>query len=189
MKLTVTQRGEKKKSEIKEIRRLGNIPAIVYSKARPCETIIIDGTEFGAILREMKPGCLSTTVFSLKDGKKERKAVIKDIQYNITNYRVTHIDFEELVEDVLIQVKIPISLTGVMECEGVKLGGFLRQVIRYVKVECLPHHIPQEFFVDVADLGIKQTRRLSDIALPKGVKPIARLEEVVVVVAKGKAAT
>ncbi len=45
-----------------------------------------------------------------------------------------------------------------------------------------------EFQVDVRDLGIKQSRNLSDIAIPQGVKPLAKMDEVVVVVSK-RAAT
>jgi ribosomal protein L25 (general stress protein Ctc) len=62
MKLTVTKREGKSKSAVKQIRRDGNVPAILYSAGKPCETIVVDGTEFGAVLREMKPGRLSTTI-------------------------------------------------------------------------------------------------------------------------------
>ena len=67
---------------------------------------------------------------------------------------------------------------------GIKLGGFLRQVIRHVKVECLPKNIPSEFIIDVKDLGIRQSKRLKDLAMPNGVKPLASPEEVIVVIAK-----
>jgi large subunit ribosomal protein L25 len=184
MKLTMTSRDVKKKGAINEIRRRGDIPAVIYSTGNPCEPIVIKGSEFEAHLRTLKQGQLPTSIFTLKDGKKERRALIKDIQRTITDYRVSHIDFEELDEAVPVSLRIPINFTGVAECIGVKLGGFLRQVIRFVKVECLPGKIPSEFLIDVRDLGIRQTKRLSDIAMPKGVKPLAPLEEVVVVVAK-----
>ena len=184
MKLTITKREGKNKSAVKQIRRDGNVPAILYSAGKPCENIVVNGTEFSTVLREMKPGRLSTTIFSLEMDGKKRRAIVKDIQYQLTTYVVSHLDFEELFDDVLVNVKVPISCTGGADCAGVKLGGFLRQVIRFVKVQCLPKKIPTEFFVDVRNLGIRQTKRLSDLALPEGVKPLASLEEVVVVVAK-----
>ncbi len=184
MKLAVKQRVGEKKKDIKEIRRDGNIPAIIYSSKTQPEKLIIEGSEFKTVLREMKPGQLPTTIFTLSDGKKERKAIVKDIQYHLTTYIVSHIDFEELVEDVPVNVKVPVNCIGIVDCIGVKLGGFLRQVVRHVKVECLPKHIPSEFIVDVKDLGIRQSKRLKDIALPIGVKPLASQEEVLVVIAK-----
>ena len=184
MKLTVSQRTGKKKSDIKSIRREGNVPAILYSPNHEPETLTIDGSEFAAVLREMKPGHLATTIFVLVQGNKERKAIVKDIQYNLPNYNVTHLDFEELSDKVPVSVKVPVSFTGVMDCVGIKLGGFLRQVSRFVKVQCLPKNIPSEFQIDVKDLGIRQSKRLSDLSMPAGVKPLARTDEVIVVIAK-----
>ncbi|MGD0664781.1 MAG: 50S ribosomal protein L25/general stress protein Ctc [Rhabdochlamydiaceae bacterium] len=183
-KLTAVVRTSTKKSDTKQIRREGKIPAILYSAGQPNQQLIVNKDEMGAILRQMKPGHLGTTVFHLNLDGKNRKAIIKDIQYQLTTYEISHIDFEELFEDVPVSVKVPIQCIGVAECSGVKLGGFLRQIIRHVRVECLPKHIPSHFLVDVQDLGIKQAKKLSDIAIPDGVKPLAKMDEVVVVVSK-----
>ena len=184
MKLAVKERVSEKKKDIKEIRRDGNIPAIIYSSKSQPEKLVIEGTEFKTALRQMKPGQLPTTIFTLSDGKKERRAIVKDIQYHLTTYIVSHIDFEELVEGVPVNVKVPVNCIGIADSIGVKLGGFFRQVVRHVKVECLPEHIPAEFIVDIRDLGIRQSKRLKDIAMPAGVRSLASQEEVLVVIAK-----
>ncbi len=182
--LTVQVRPSTKKSDTKQIRREGKIPAILYSAGQPNVQLIVSADEMGAVLRQMKPGHLGTTIFHLKLDGKERRAIIKDIQYQLTTYNVSHIDFEELFEDVPVSVKVPIQCIGVADCAGVKLGGFLRQIIRHVRVECLPKQIPSHFAVDVQDLGVKQSRKLSDVVIPQGVKPLAKMDEVVVVVSK-----
>ncbi len=184
MKLTVKSREGEKKSDLKTIRRAGNIPAVIYSSTHKPEKLELTGAEFSAVLRGMQPGQLPTTIFTLSDGKTERKAIIKDIQYHLTTYIVSHIDFEELVENVSVNVKVPVNCIGVAECAGIKLGGFLRQVIRHVKVECLPKNIPSQFLIDVRDLGIRQSKRLKDIPMPQNVRPLASAEEVIVVIAK-----
>ena len=184
MKLTAYVRLSTKKGDTKQIRREGKIPAVLYSAGKQNQLLMLDVAEFSAVLREMKQGHLGTTIFQLTMDGKERRAIIKDIQYQLTTYQVSHIDFEELLDEVPVSVKVPISCTGVADCSGIKLGGFLRQIIRHVKVECLPKHIPSEFQVDVRDLGIKQAKKLSDIKIPQGVKPLAKMDEVVVVVSK-----
>lgn len=184
MKLSVKLRTGDKKKDVKQLRRDGDIPAIIYSSKSQPEKVTIDGKEFSAVLRAMESGQLPTTVFVLHDGKKERRAIIKDIQYQLTSYHVNHIDFEELVDNVPVRVKVPVNCVGVMDCVGVKLGGFLRQIVRHVKVECLPNLIPSQFFVDVRDLGMRQSKRLKHIEMPKGVRPLAKAEEVIVVIAK-----
>ena len=184
MKLTATKRAEMKKSAVKEVRRQGNIPAILYSANNEAQSLVVPGIEFNTILREMQPGMLSTMVFELSiDGKKVR-AIIKDIQYQLTNYQVSHLDFQELIDTAPVTVNVRVNCIGVMDCIGIKLGGFLRQVSRHIKVQCLPKHLPKEFVVDVKNLGIRQAIRRSDIEMPQGVKALTPATEVLVVIAK-----
>jgi len=185
MKLNMSKRVGTKKGDVKAMRREGNIPAILYSQKRPTENVVVNGTEFGAIIRQIEQGRLATTVITLVDGKSEVRAIVKDIQYHPTSYQVLHLDFEELVDGVPVKLKVPVECTGVADCVGIKLGGFLRQVIRYVRVECEDSkNLPSNFEVDVRDLGIRQSRRLAEIPLPKGIRALTKLDEVVVVIAK-----
>lgn len=188
MNLNVKKREGNRKTLNKQIRRIGNIPGVFYAPGKTAQSIEVDGKDFEVALRKMKKGMLATQVFTLQLEGKKHKAIVKGIQYDLTKYQgvqgVIHIDFQELQDDVPVRVKVPLCCTGLLECEGIKLGGYLRQVIRAVEVECLPKHIPEEFEVNVQELGIRQSKRLSDIAMPKGVKPLAATNEVVVVIAK-----
>lgn len=184
MKLTVNHRKDLKKSETNQIRREGDIPAILYGKGQTNQNIFIKGNEFQEFKRTLKNGLLATTIFELKDGDHLRKAIVKDVHYHPTTYSVMHLDFLALEENEMVTVNVPIQVTGVADCVGIKLGGTLRQVIRSIKVKCLPKNIPQEFVLDVADLDLGKSRRLSDIAMPSSVSPIAKMNEVAVVIAK-----
>lgn len=184
MKLIAKERSSAKKSETKQLRREGKIPAILYSPGQPNHQLVIETAEFKALLRTMKPGHLPTTVFTLVIDGKEIKVIVKDIQYKLTTYDVSHIDFEQLMDNVPVSVKVPVQCVGIADCVGIKAGGFLRQVSRHVKVECLPKNVPSEFLVDITGLGIKQAKRIADIQMPIGVKPLAKMDEVVVVIAK-----
>lgn len=182
--LTYQTREIGKKSLLSDLRTNGMIPAVVYSKGKEPATIAISKVEYAAHLRQIQEGRLSTTVFQLTGPAGNKKVVIKDIQYNVTTYDVIHIDLEELYDDVTVNVKVPVTFIGAMDCQGIKLGGFLRPVIRFVRINCLPKDIPTEFVVDVKGLGIRQSIKLSQISFPKGVKPLTSLNEVVVTIAK-----
>ncbi len=185
MKLQTVKRAADSKSEVKRLRREGLIPAILYAKEKAGETIAINGNEFSAHLRRVKAGHLPTTIFTLVDANgQERRVLIKDIQYEITTYAVTHLDFEELVDDHKINVKVPIECIGMGDCVGIKLGGVLRQVIRHVRVRCLPKDLPSLFELDIRELGLKQSKRLSDLQIPTTVRPLVSLNEVVAVIVK-----
>jgi len=184
MKLKIVKRSGAKRSESGRIRREGNIPAILYSQKSENELISIDGMEFAEILRKIVSGRLSTTKITLVDGDKEVQAIVKEIQYHPTTYQVLHLDLERLVPNTPITVKVPIEFSGVADCAGIKLGGFLRTVLRHVKVECTPDKMPDVFTIDVKGLVIGQSQRLSAISIPEGVKPLDSLKEVAVVIAK-----
>jgi len=185
MKLKVVPRQGNKKSETSRLRREGLIPAVLYIKGKEGENVTVQSKEFGALLRSVKSGHLPTTVFTLVDEKgRERRAVIKDIQYHVTTYNVVHLDFEELLSDQKVNIKVPIECVGVVECVGVKLGGVLRQVIRHVRVRCMPKDLPSYFELDVKDMGLKQSKRLSDLTIPATVRPLADMHEVVAAIVK-----
>src|SRR5689334_21537271 len=119
MKLAVKKRDSETKKDLKAQRRAGEIPAVLYSPKMEPEKLIVEGVGFAEVLRGMLPGRLPTTVFHLSDGKKERRAIVKEVQYHLTTYAVSHIDFEELVEDVPVRVKVPVNCVGVVDCVGI----------------------------------------------------------------------
>ena len=182
MKLAMKKREGSRKSALNELRRKGDIPAVLYSFGQPSENIVIDGTEFKAVLRKIPTGRLSTTQFVLGEEGREVTAIVKELQRHPTTYDILHLDFMELKETV--RVRVPVEYVGVGDCQGIKLGGFLRPVIRYILVECAANAIPVAFPLDVRELAIGDFRRVSDIAMAEGIRCLNKLDEVAVVIAK-----
>jgi large subunit ribosomal protein L25 len=184
MELEIFKRKVGKKSDVNQLRRQGKIPVVLYGPKCEAEAYAIEGAQWLACLRQIPKGGLSTVIFDLKGEGKPRRGLVKEIQYHPTTYEVLHLDFVEVRPEVHINVKVPLRFTGVEECVGIKQGGVLRPIIRATEVSCLPEAIPKELTLDVADLNLKQSRRLSAITMPTGVRPLAKLHEVAVVIAK-----
>ncbi|MBI3508155.1 MAG: 50S ribosomal protein L25 [Chlamydiia bacterium] len=184
MKFSIAERKAERKADAKRVRREGNIPAVLYSKGRSPHHIALKKEEFQAVLRNLKPGMLSTMVFELHNGKTTQKALIKEVQYQPATYEVEHIDFLELREDVPVTVKVPILVVGAAECVGVKLGGMMHQIIRSLQVVCLPKDIPHELTIDVTEMNVADSKTLADLKIPAHVRPLAKLTEVLVTIAK-----
>jgi large subunit ribosomal protein L25 len=184
MELSIFKRTANKKSETKKIRFEDGIPAVLYTAGKPSETIWVKKSEFNKIIRGLKEDRLSVTIFTLKNGNKKLRALVKEIQYHYTTYEVSHLDFFLLDDKMPVTVSVPIEYLGAEECAGVKLGGVLRRVIRKIKVRALPKDLPTEFSLDVTSLALGQAFRLKDIAMPANVKPCAEMDEVAVSVGK-----
>lgn len=185
VEIQISERSAKTKGEAKRLRRDKQIPVCIYSKAGTSNNASIPTVEFEGVLRNLQPGFLPTTVFKLKDSKgKLRTAICKDIQYKPTTYEVLHLDFLELHDNIEVDVKVPIELLGQTDCVGVKAGGFLRALMRHLKVRCKPSKIPTHFEIDIKDLGLNQNKRVSDLVVPSGVEPLSKPDDIVVSVLK-----
>lgn len=184
MKLSVFPRTNDKKSDVKKLRREGQVPGVLYGVKKENQNVYFPLDQFQAAVRQIQPGMLSTTVFELNDAGKAVKAIVKEVQYHPVSYAVLHVDFSVLSDNEPVALNVPIKLVGVADCAGVKLGGFMRQVIRALKVRCLPKDIPQNFTLDVRSLAIGQSMTLADIELPSTVRPLAKMREVAVIIAK-----
>jgi large subunit ribosomal protein L25 len=186
VEIQITKRSTHSKGETKRLRREGKVPCVIYAQGKTPEHMSLSANDFAEVLRTMEAGFLPTTIFTLanEQGKKVR-AIVKDIQYNVTNYEVIHLDFQELVANQPVVVKVPVECINQIDCAGVKAGGFLRFVMRHVKVQCnTPNVIPSFFQIDVKELGLNQFKRVSDLAIPKGVQPLGREDDIVVTVVK-----
>jgi large subunit ribosomal protein L25 len=184
MKLSITSRKTGTKGIAKKLRREGQIPAILYGTGHANKEVSLKRDEIQAVLRSIRQGLLSTTVFELVEGSHTHKAMIKEIQYHPVSYAILHIDFALVSDKAPVTVNVPIQITGAAESIGVKGGGFMRHVIRSLKVSCALKDMPQELTLDIRDLDVAGSKRLSDIQLAPGIKPLAKMNEVAVVIAK-----
>jgi large subunit ribosomal protein L25 len=184
MKLTLSKRKGTKKSELTQMRYQGDIPAVIYKAKEPGEKVLVNGVNFHTALRQLKKGYLPTTVFELDYNGVSTKAIVKEIQYHPTTYRIIHLDFYPLIDGVFIDVKVPVVCLREADCIGIKLGGVLRYVKRHIKVRCLPKDLPADFKVDIHNMEIGDVKRLRDLHLGEGILPLLQSGEIILTIAK-----
>src|SRR5258706_2359856 len=152
------------KNEAVRIRRSGKIPAVIYGAGKDPVAVTLDPRQIKKILNSESG---HNTIFDLKIGAGQEKAMIVDWQYDPIKSSLLHIDLKRIAMDKSIRVKVPIVLSGV--AEGVKTqGGIMDQVLREVEIECLPGDIPSNIEADVTAMVFGQVLRVSD--LPHGGK-------------------
>lgn len=97
------------------------------------------------------------------------RVIIKEHQVDPITDQLTHADFMRIAMDKVIRVQVMVHTVGI--ARGVKLqGGILDHPLREVVVECLPGDIPERIDVDITDLDMGKSYRVSDLVPPKGVK-------------------
>ncbi len=94
----------------------------------------------------------------------QKKAIIKEIQFNPVTDRINHIDFYEIDENKPIETSLPIKVTGL--AIGVKAGGRLVQEMRTIKVKGLLKDMVEIVEVNVENLELEKSIHTSDIQIP-----------------------
>jgi large subunit ribosomal protein L25 len=147
------------KNAARRVRRSGLIPAVVYGAKKESVSVTVNPKQIARILHSESG---HNTVFDLKLGPEQTKAMIVDWQYEPVKGTLMHIDLKRIAMDQALRVEVPVQLTGVPE--GVKTqGGILEQMLREVAIECLPADIPDHIELDVTPLVFGQVLRVSDL--------------------------
>ena len=164
----VTLNAEKRSAvgtqKVKQLRRSGYIPAIVYGRHTDTFGIQIDEKEFLKLAHGTHGASLESILINLDikgDKPENRLTLIKEIQHNPFSGKAVHIDFNEVSLTEKIHTHIPVIVVG--ESKGEKQGGILDQSIREIEVACLPNDLPEEVKVDVSDLDMHQSIHVKDL--------------------------
>lgn len=158
-KLTARTRTTSGKGAARQLRRSGQLPAVVYGRRDETESLALDTHELSRLLSKIHA---ATTVIDLEvDGGQPRPVLIREIQRHPYRPQLLHVDFFEIRADVKIRVPVPVHL--VETPAGVEMGGMLQFLRHELEVECLPNEIPSEFKVDVSALEIGDSLHVSDV--------------------------
>jgi large subunit ribosomal protein L25 len=93
------------------------------------------------------------------------KAILQDIQFHPVSEMILHADFLELRENKEVKIDIPVRFVGVSP--GVLAGGKLTTKLRKLKVKALPANLPDYINVDISDLELGRSVKVSKIQ-PEG---------------------
>lgn len=163
--IEVQKREKTGKGANRRARSGGRIPAVVYGGGKESVSIEIDRK---SMLDLMKKAGSENPIYLLKLGDSQRHAMIREVQTHPISRQVVHIDFQRVMMDQKVHVKVPVELMGVPY--GVKnQGAVLDFVTREIEVECLPGDIPGHLELDVTGLHANQHAEARDIKLPEGV--------------------
>ncbi len=160
-------------------RRAGNIPAVVYGADAPPRTVEVSDAELQRLLRSHGDR-LSLLSLKVKEaaGEQVETVIIKAIQRHPVREQIVHIDFQRVAMDRKFSLDIPVIVEGT--APGVKLGGVLQQMLRHIRVRCLPALIPRGATADVSKMEIGHVLFVKDLGLPEGVEVLTDAAQAVI---------
>ncbi len=158
----------------KEVRRSGEIPAVLYG--------LKDNLSFSVHpdnLKDILKAKGHNALIDLNvDGNKSRKVILKEFQSHPLKELWVHVDFLEV--DVAKTVKVSVDVHLIGKSAGEKMGGLVNQVLKSLHVECLPADIPQSIDLDVTSVELGQVLHVSDLSISEKIKVLHRPNEAIV---------
>ena len=166
--LKATKRESKTSGDLNNLRSKGFIPAILYGGNNPNLKISIEEKLLNKVFSS--DSFLSTVLDLNIDGKTE-KVIPRDISYHVISDKPIHIDFMRITKGSKIILQIPVIFKNNKDCPGLKSGGVLNIVRRKVELSCSAENIPENIIVDLANLEIGASIKISSVELPENAQP------------------
>ena len=124
--LDIVSRDKTGKSNCKQLRNMGKVPAVIYGDKKEPAYITID---YPKIVKELSRTSFFSTVFSLNLNKKKIKVLAREIQTDPLNNKPIHIDFLRVNDESKINISVPIIFINEENSPRLKGVGVLNTVI------------------------------------------------------------
>lgn len=163
-----TLQGQKRElvgRKVKQLRAKGMIPATVYGKKIPSESIGLSTVDFAKVFKEAG----ETGLIELMVGSVMSPVLIHNVQRHAVTRELLHVEFYHVDLKEKVHTKVPLVFIGepivVTEKRGVLL-----HLLTEVEVEALPAELPEKIEVDVSGLAdIGQELKVSDLKVSSGI--------------------
>ena len=175
--IEATIRNTKTKGDISSLRIKGSIPAIIYGGSEKNQKISLGKKNIKNLIE--KKNFLSNIISLSIDGKSE-SVLPKEIVWDPITDEPIHIDFLRIVKGATVVLEIPVKFINNDKSLGLKRGGVLNIVRRKVELKCPAENIPTELVVDLDNLDIGASIKISSINLPENVFPVIQGRDFVV---------
>ena len=159
-RLDAQVRDDRGKGVARSLRRAGKVPAVLYGRKQDAVSLQIDDRTFQTLLRNHGSNVLINLILGNGD---EQTVIIKDLQRHPVKRNVLHADFQRISLEEKITTQVSIETIGTPI--GVRDGGILTITRRQVSVTCLPLDTPESLQINVEDLNIGDSFRVSDIEI------------------------
>ena len=158
------------KGASRRLRREHKIPVVIYGGDETPESVTISHFD---ILRCLNDESFYSQIIDIEIAGEVQETILRDLQRHPYKPSILHADFQRVVRGQELTVHVPVHYVNSESAKGIKSGGILSQHVIDVEIICRPRNLPEAIEIDVTDLGMNESLRLSDIKMPEGVRLIA----------------
>ena len=159
----------------RRLRSAGKVPGILYGGDKDAVNIEI---EHQALYLNLRNERFHASILTLDlEGAKEQ-VLLRALNMHPFKMQVQHVDFQRVLKDKKVQLKVPLHFANAEKSAGVKeQGGIVSHVLNELNVSCLPADLPEFIEVDLTSLTVGHSIHVRDLTLPNGVEPVLHRNE------------
>ena len=176
MKIEVTAypRTQQGSGASRRLRVKGRVPGILYGADKPAQDVELD---HNTLLLQLKRETFHASILDMALNGEKLQVLLRDYQMHPWKQQVLHVDFQRVDRSRKIRMRVPLHFINGEIAPGVKAGGgVVQHTMNEIDILCLPDDLPEFIEVDVKDMQLNQSLHVMELALPKGVEPVAKLK-------------
>jgi len=166
--LKATKRAVATKGQLNKLRSDGFIPAILYGGKKDNISISLKKLQLRDII---KTETFMSKVVDIEIEGSAEKVLPREVAYDPISDEPIHIDFMRVAKGSTVILEIPVKLINMDKSPGLKKGGVLNIVRRKVELKCPAENIPDEIVLDLDNIEIGSSLKISAVKLPQNVYP------------------
>lgn len=181
IRLQADRRERSNKGAVKQLRRDGRVPGIMYGYKVDPTPVSVDALDLYHALHT-EAGLNALLLLDIEGDSEQHLTVARDLQRHPVRRDTLHVDFLAVDKDSQISVEVPVHTIN--EEESADDNGVLNQILYTVPILVRPLDVPNYFELDLTGLEINDVRRVEDLAdqLPEGAEFDIELERTVLTV-------
>ena len=170
MKVIATTRKAQGTGASRRLRRADKLPGIVYGGNQPAAPIELEHNPIFFALRKEK---FHASILTMELDGVEQLVVLRAFQMHPYKPQVMHIDFQRIMPDQEVTMRVPLHFSGDEISPAVKVSKcIISHTVSYVEVACLPRDLPEFIEVDLSKMEDGMTLHSTELEVPAGVRVV-----------------
>jgi large subunit ribosomal protein L25 len=159
----------------RRMRRLGRVPGIVYGGEKDALNIELDHKDLYLSLKNER---FHASILTLDVGGAKEQVLLRAISMHPFKAQVQHVDFQRVLKNKKLHMKVPLHFVNAENSPGVKdQGGVVSHVLNELDIACFPDDLPEFIEVDLGSLAVGNSIHVRDLKLPQGVELALKKDE------------
>lgn len=155
----------------RRLRISGQTPGIIYGGS---EAPVLVALDHNALYHALKKEVFHSSILDMEIDGVSQPVLLRDFQVHAYKQLVLHADFQRVLADQPIHMKVALHFANADVSPAVKLhAATISHVMAEVEVACLPGKLPEFITVDLGNIDVGHSIHLADLVLPEGVTVIA----------------